>query len=133
MTNYNQIKALRLTTDANTNKNISSESFTFSSASVSVAAGSFVTRSFTIPLSEDTRFYQVYFNYSIRPGEYYSAAQFEYVDPSASQRRYGNQLSSNPDGTLTLIVYLVNNGPGSSTFPAFDVNVLRRDFLDELA
>ncbi len=132
MTSYDQIKALRLTTDANTNKNISSETLQFSSASVVVGAGSFVTRTYTIPLSAETRFYQIYINYSFRAGEYYSTAQFDYVDPVVLTRRYAVQVSSNTSGSVTMTIYLVNNDVSSTTFAAFDINVLRRDFLDEI-
>lgn len=132
MTSFLEVKDFIVTTDANSNKNISSTIFLSTSPAAVVAAGSYAQRNFVIPLSQATRLYQLYINYGFEPDQYYSPSRYEYVDPGDAGKRISLQVTSNPDSTLTVAVYLVNNNPSPVSFAAFDVRFRRRDFLDEL-
>lgn len=128
---YDQVKNFVFSSDCDYNKNLSSETLQFSSDAVTVGVGSYALRQYTIPLSEETRHYQLYVNLSLDSGEYYAMPN--------PDRRYGTgnvrtiSVNVSQNGTdLTLNVYLINSSPGSQNFPTFTINATRRDFVDEI-
>lgn len=132
MYSYEYIKDFIVTTDTNTNKNDSSNLYTFSSASVTVPAMNYIVRSYNIPTPTNTRLYQILVNIS-RDGDVY------YAVPN-QDRRYGTTgqqliatVVSNSGSNISINLYLVAQTPtGSQTFPAFNVNVILNTFVDEL-
>lgn len=129
MATYDEVKDFIVTTDANTNKNLSSGDFSYSSPAVSVGVGSYVLRSYTVPLSRDTRFYQLYVRLSIDSDSWTALPTGDRLYNS-NQRAIAINTSSSGSNT-TLSLYLVNQSGSTQSFPAFTVFVTRRDFVDE--
>lgn len=126
---YDEVKDFLVTTDANTNKNLSSGNFSYSSSAVAVGVGNFATRSYNVPLSRDTRFYQLYVRLSIDGVDWTSLPAMDRLYNSNQQGIAMNTSSSGNNTTLNL--YLVNQSGVTQNFPAFTVYVTRRDFVDE--
>lgn len=130
MTRYEDQKNFIVTTDTNSNKNLSSEMFSFNSAATSVGVGSYATRSYMIPLSKITRFYQIYVNLSIDGNEYYAVPNPVRVY-SGGMRSISTVISQS-GSNISINLYLVNQSPSTQNFPSFTVNIYRRDFEDEV-
>lgn len=119
-----------ITTDSNTSKYLTDDPYTnsYASASVSVAVGSYTTRTFVVPLSTVTRLYSIWVNVSLDGSTY--------VKIPNRDRQYGGvrniatTISSSGD-SATITMYLVNISGSTQVFPAFTVNVIRRDYVDE--
>lgn len=120
-----------ITSDADTSKYLTLQPYTmtFSSASASVGMGAYVQRTYTIPLSRATKRYSLWVNISLDGGSY--------VKMPNPDRRYGSMgersisvTVSQSGSDLTLNIYLVNQSGTTQTFPSFDINVIRRDYLD---
>lgn len=133
MSSYNDIKDFILTTDAGTSKNFATETFQYTSAAASVSENSFVQRNYTIPLSTETRVFEILVNMSDEDSSYYPVNRFERRELSGfGTKQWAMQLTASGD-SATLVIYLVNvNISPSVNFAAFNVNVIRRDFVDEL-
>ena len=131
MSRYEEVEDYIVTSDANSTKNLSSDTFPFSSAAVTVPTHTYVLRSYTIPLSESTRFYQLLVNLSIDGNQYFSVP--------TRDRRYnsGNRtiatVISVSGSDITLNLYLIATSGSSQNFPAFTINVIRRDIVDEVS
>lgn len=134
MTNYatyDQVKNFIFTSDCDYNKNLSSESFVFTSAAATVAVSSYLRRQYTVTLSEETRHYQMYVNLSLDNGEYYAIPNPDRLY-GGTDRTIAVNVSQN-GSDVTLNVFLVNTSASSQNFPAFTINVTRRDFVDEIS
>lgn len=130
MTTYQEAEPFILTTDANTNKNLTTANFSFTSASVNVPIASYQLRQYTISLSRDTRFYQIYVNTNISTWVGYKSLPISDLYIDSSRQVAVNISQSGSD--ITLNFYLINNSPGTINFPAFNINVTRRDFTDDV-
>jgi len=121
-----------ITTDADTSKYLTNAPYTnsYSSASVSVGVGSYTTRSFSIPLSTSTRLYDIWVNISLDGGTYMKIPNMD-RQYSSNQQLISTQVNAN-NGVATLTLYLVNQSGGAQTFPAFTVNIIRRDYVDSI-
>lgn len=120
------------TTDANSSKYLTDSPYTnsYSSASVVVGVSSYATRTFVVPLSDQTRLYALWVNVSL-DGDVYVRIPNRDRSYASNARIISTTMSS--DGTnATITMYLVNASGVSQTFPAFDVNIIRRDYVDEL-
>lgn len=126
------IDDFRLVTDSNTNKNFTSGVYAFSPPSTNVASMSYVVRQFDVPLSADTRSYQLVVNMSDLDNKYYPVDNYDRKEPVGIYSRGRAVVVSANSGTATVSVYYYFEAPsGSTTFPAFTLNVIRRDFVDE--
>jgi len=131
MTSYTQVKDFITTSDADANKNMSSETYNFTVPITSVVVGSYALKQFTIPLNKQTRFYQLYLNYSLTPDDWYSFPVADLVynsDPANSLQIATNVTQSG--GNLVINTYLINSGTGDLLIASFDVSITRRDFVD---
>lgn len=127
---YSQVANFILNSDANSNKNLSSDTYEFDFVARNVSAGSYDTEAYTIPLSVDTRLYQIYVNLSIDSGEWTTIPCVDRTY-SSGNKRISINLSQN--GTnLTLTLYLVNPSGSTQNFGDMTVSVTRRDFADEM-
>lgn len=132
MTSYDEVKNFILTTDANTRKNYSSATFAFNSPAISVASAEYTLRSYTVPLSADTRDFQLMINMSDEDNLYRPIERYDRrTDIGTGFRGYSTVVTAS-GGQATVYVYLWNTSSGTTTFPAFTLNVIRRDFVDEL-
>lgn len=131
MTNADFIDDFRLVTDADTNKNFASGNFNFSVPATTVAGQSYTVRSYSLPLSADTRSYQLMINMSDLDSRYYAADNFDRMESVGSFNRGRAVVVSASGGEATVSVYFYFNAPsGSTTYPAFTLNIIRRDFVD---
>lgn len=118
------------TTDANTKKYLTNTPFTisFNSAAVSVGVGSYATSTYIVPLSTETRFYELWTNVSLDGSLYIKIPSRDRLYAGTSQniaitvRGLGSSVE--------VILYLVNQSGTTQTFPAFTLNVIRRDYVD---
>lgn len=132
MTNYDFIDKFIATTDANTNKNYSSGVFAFSVPSTSVNALDYAVRQFSVPLSTDTRSYSLIVNMSDLDNRYYPIDNYDRSESAGSGMRSRSTVVTASNGTaIVSLYYSFNAFSGSTTFPAFTLNVIRRDFVDE--
>ena len=127
MIDLSQINKFLLASDVNTNKNLSSGTYDFSQSSITVGAGSYALRTYSVPLSSSTRLYQIYVNLSI-DGDVWTTLP-------ARDRLYSNNRSiainlAQTGSSISLDVYMVNRDTASQTFAAMTVSVKRRDFVD---
>lgn len=129
MATYNQVKDFIITTDANSNKNASSATYVYSQAAITVPAGNYTTRTYNVPLSRDTRLYQIYVNLSI-DGDVWTAMPCR--DRFYSNNRTIAMNISQSGNNIVLNAFYLNSSASSQTFPAMDVSVTRRDFVDEI-
>lgn len=130
MPSYDEVKDFIITTEASAIKNLTSESFTFSSAATAVGAASYVLRQFTVPLSTDTRFYQLYYELSLDSGKWFDVAD---VSPYQQSGIRGVQVVVSKNATdLTLNLYLIDQSGAGTSFGDITINVTRRDFVDEV-
>lgn len=132
MTSFADVQNMILTSDADSNKNISSTTYSFTStATGSIAVGSYVLKQYTIPLNASTRFYQLYLNYSLEAGKWFSFPVPDLVygsDPANMLQIATNVTQSGSN--LVVNEYLINIGSGAILVAAFDVSITRRDFVD---
>ena len=132
MTSYDEVKDFILTTDANTRKNYSSATFAFNSPAVSVPSNGYAMRSYNIPLSSDTRDFQLMLNMSDEDNLYRPVERYDRrTDIGTGLRGYSTVVTAS-GGQATIYVYMSNSSLGTTTFPAFTLNIIRRDFVDEL-
>lgn len=129
MTSYASVSGFLVTTDANTNKNLSSEIFTFSQSAQSLPSGTYTVKSYSVPLSTATRLYQIYVNLSI-DGDVWTALP-------ARDRMYSNNrkiaMNLAQSGNIaTLDVYFINQDGSTRSFADMTISVIRRDFVDEI-
>jgi hypothetical protein len=119
------------TSDADTKKYLTDDPYTaaFTSAAVSVGVGTYATRTYVIPLSALTRFFGLWVNISLDGGEYIKIPNRNRLYASNAQNIATTVEIDN--GQITLTLYLVNQSGVSQSFPAFDVNIIRRDYVDE--
>lgn len=133
MTSYSDVENLIATTDANTNKNYSTATYSFSSSSVSVADNAHLQRDYSIPLSTSTRQFNIIVNMSDENSSYYPVDRIERRENSGTGSKQWALTITASGSTATLSVFFVNSNTGASrTFAAFTLNVIRRDFVDEL-
>lgn len=120
-----------ITTDANTSKYLTDAPYTtsFSSSAATVAVGAAVTRTYTIPLSEATRLYAIWVNISLDGAAYIKIPNRDRLYASNAQRIATTLSAVGSNATLTL--YLVNSSGSLQNFPAFTINIIRRDYVDE--
>lgn len=132
MTSYDGVKDFILTTDANTRKNYSSATFAFNSSAVSVPSGGYTLRSYDVPLSGDTRDFQLMLNMSDEDNLYRPVERYDRTTNVGTGLRIYSTVVTASGGKATVYVYMWNTSSGATTFPAFTLNVIRRDFVDEL-
>jgi len=118
-------------TDDNTRKYLTNTPYTntYNSPGVSVGVGSYTSRTFFVPLSALTRFFSLWINVSLDGATYVKI-------PNRDRQYSGNTQTisttvSISGGVATITMYLVNTSGVTQNFPAFDVNVIRRDYADE--
>jgi len=118
-------------TDDNTKKYLTNIPYTntYNSGAVSVGVGSYVARTFVVPLSALTRFFSLWVNVSLDGDTFIKI-------PNRDRQYSGNTQTisttvSISGGNATITMYLVNTSGSTQNFPAFDVRVIRRDYADE--
>lgn len=119
------------TTDENTKKYLTDTPYTnsYNSSAATVGVGTYVTRTFVVPLSEDTRFFSLWVNVSLDNDLYIKIPNRDRLYGSGA-RTIATTVSIS-GGNATITMYLVNTSGVSQNFPAFTVNVIRRDYKDE--
>lgn len=132
MTSYDEVKDFILTTDANTRKNYSSATFAFNSSAVSVPSNGYIIRPYDVPLSGDTRDFQLMLNMSDEDSLYRPVERYDRRTSVGDGLRIYSTVVTASGGQATVYVYMWNTSSGTTTFPAFTLNVIRRDFVDEL-
>lgn len=120
MSNSDLASKFILTTDFDTNKNTSSETYTFTSNAVTLAAGTYDLDSFSVPLDSITSIYQIYINISLEGNTYFVAP--------AKQYNSGTYIIAPVISSDGLEVYIVNITGGSVNVPSFTTNVKVRQF-----
>lgn len=132
MTNYNFVDNFIALTDTDTNKNFTSGTYTFVSNSVNVAAMTYIVRQYTVPLSQTTRSYQLMVNMSDLDNRYFPVDNYDRIESTGSGQRGRAVVVSASGGVATVSVYFYfTDMSGSTTFPTFNLNIIRRDFVDE--
>lgn len=122
------VNRMLITTDADTNKYLTLQPYTqsFTSSAVSVTAGNYILRTYTVLLSTDTSRYSLWMNMGPYGSTWRKAPFTDYVSGPSLIAANISASGSN----ITLNVYLVNQSPSTISFPAFDIYVRRRDYRD---
>lgn len=129
MASYSDVTNFLLTTDADSNKNLSITDNEFSQAAISLSAGTYKLVTYEFDISEDTRLYQVYVNLSI-DGDFWTALPCR--DRQYSNNRVISMNLSQTGTTVSLNVYYVNQDASTRSFSAMTVTIKVRDFVDEI-
>ena len=131
MTNiFDNIDKFVISTDTNSNKNMSSITKTFDQAATSVAAGNYIVKTYSVNIPTSTRLYQIYINLSI-DGDYWTTLP-------TKDRKYNNGLQrisaniSQSSNNIVLNLWLQNLDSNTYIFPAMVVSVTIRTFIDEI-
>lgn len=119
------------TTDANTKKYLTDTPYTnsYNSSAATVGVGTYTTRTFVVPLSETTRFFSLWVNVSLDGSTYVKIPNRDRLYASGARTISTTVVISGGNATITM--YLVNTSGVSQNFPAFTVDVIRRDYTDE--
>lgn len=119
------------TTDANTKKYLTNTPYTnsYNSTAATVGVGTYTTRTFVVPLSTLTRFFSLWVNVSLDGDVYIKIPNRDRLYNTNTQTIATTVAIAG--GNVTITMYLVNTSGVSQNFPAFTVNVIRRDYTDE--
>lgn len=130
---YDNVKDFIVTTDTDTSKNLSSNVFNYVSPSLNVSAGSYTSRSFTVPLSTSTRIYQILVEaQGIWTGwRTFPMRDVIFNQGSPTQYAIAVNMSSSADSVVINFWY-INYAATTRNFTAFNVNVIRNDFVDSI-
>lgn len=130
MTTYDDVKNLTLTTDANTSKNLKNVTQTSSIGNISVSSGSYTSRSFTINLSQETRFYDIKVKLGFSGiSNIWKVLPCRDYSPSPGRQVAINAHQSGTD--IVVDVYFANGGVGSYTFVPNNISISVQYFVDE--